>query len=754
MAKAASALKRLLVGRPMSSGELEHTLLPKTIALPVFSSDPLSSVTYATQEILLVLGAAGVLALRYVMPISFAVAALLAIVVTSYRQTVRAYPTGGGAYRVSRENLGLYPGLLAASALLLDYVLTVAVSIVAGVDAIISAAPGLQPHDVQLSIAFVFGVALLNLRGVRESGTLFAIPTYGFLLSIYVLIGAGLLQCVGSCPQAPSAGAPPAEHLEMLSFFLILKAFAAGTTALTGVEAIADGVAAFRFPQSKNAASTLAIMGAFSISMFLGISWLADHTNVVHAHDSEMTVVAEIAHTIFSGGFMFYVVQVMSAAILILAANTAYQDFPRLSSILAQDRFMPRQMMNRGDRLVFSNGVVILATLASLLIWIFDATLNDLIQLYLVGVFISFTLSQTGMVLRGRKLKEKGWQRRAVINGFGALVTGVVLCVVIATKWKGGAWIIISAIPVVIFLMRSIHTHYGEVASQLAHPDRRPRDYRPGDQHMVIFLERVDSAAARAVGYVRSIRPGSVEAITVDKTLHGAWNRLAPEIPLRVLDDVRWGTRTRRIRNYLRQRRDEVPAKEFLTFVVPEILERRGLLEVLLRPRIHRLKAALFREVGISVLDIPMMRDEISVETDQSHEPGRHYVCVLVSGVHNATLQALEFADTLRPTDVRAVSFGLDPESTAKLGEEWLRQRIPYPLEIEDSPFRDIATSLIYFVRQFKADGVNRVVTVVMPEFVVKKMRHTVLHNQTALIVKQRLLFEPGVVLASVTYPL
>jgi hypothetical protein len=313
---------------------------------------------------------------------------------------------------------------------------------------------------------------------------------------------------------------------------------------------------------------------------------------------------------------------------------------------------------------------------------------------------------------------------------------------------------IIVAIPIVVFFMRSIHKHYVEVAQQLASPDRRPGDYRPGDQHMVIFVRRVDSATARAVGYVRSIRPGSIEAITLDPTLHGAWRRLAPEIPLRNLERVAWGRRTRHIRSYLRAKREEIPDDEFLTFVVPEVLERRGLLEVLLRPRIHRLKAALFREVGISVLDIPLMRGEIDHETDQAHEPGRHYVVVLVSGVHNAALQALEFSDTLRPTDVRALSFGLDPESTAKLGEQWLHERVPYPLEIEDSPFRDIATSLIYYIRQFNADGVNRVVTVVMPEFVVKKWRHVLLHNQTALIVKQRLLFEPGVVLASVTYPL
>ena len=735
----------------MSSAELEHTLLPKTVALPVFSSDPLSSNAYATQEILLVLGAAGVASLRFVLPISIAVAALLIVVVTSYRQTVRAYPTGGGAYRVSRENLGMGAGLLAASALLLDYVLTVSVSVTAGVDAIASAAPGLRDYSVVMAVGFIVLVATANLRGVRESGILFAVPTYGFVLTIYIMLAAGFARCVGGCPQAESAG-HELDTMATLTPFLILKAFAAGTTALTGVEAIADGVQAFRYPQSRNAATTLAIMGFLATSMFLGVSWLADHTNVVYEEHAARTVVAQIGHAVFGGGLLFYVLQFMTAAILILAANTAFQDFPRLSSILAQDSFMPRQFMNRGDRLVFSNGIVILAGLAALLVVVFRAELNRLIQLYLIGVFISFTLSQSGMVLRWRRLRTAGWARRALINGFGATVTGTVLIVIVTTKFFDGGWIIIAAIPVVMYAMHSIHRHYTDLTAQLAHPERRPRERRPGHQRVVIVVHRVDAATARAVGYARSIRAAEITAVAFDATVGDAWRRLAPEIPLEIIE-MR-GSVAKTLREYLRSKRSSIGEDDFLTVAIPEILKRRGLLEIFIRPRLHRLKAALLAEPGIQVLDVPMVQEDIDPAVDQTHEPGRNYVIILVSGVHNATLQAIEFAETLRPTDIRAVSFGLDATRTDRLGDEWLAAQIPHPLEIEDSPFRDIGESLVRYIRTLHPDGINRVVTVVIPEFVVGKTRHNLLHGQTALVVKRRLLFEPGVVAVSVPYHL
>src|SRR5918996_378188 len=350
----------------MASGELEHTLLRKTIALPVFASDALSSMSYATQEVLIVLALVGTSALSLVVPISFAVGVLLAVVILSYRQIVRAYPGGGGAYVVALENLGLYPGLIVGGALLIDYVLTVAVSITAGADAIVSAATSLAPYKLAITMGLIGLVTLANLRGTKESGRLFAVPTYGFVISIYALVITGVLRCVGGCPQAESASLQP-DSVTVLTAFIVLKAFTAGTTALTGVEAIAEGVPVFRFPQSKNAATTLAILAALSISMFIGLSWLADRTNVVYVEDLEghRTVVAQVANAVFSGGLMFYVVQVMTALILILAANTAYTGFPVLSSILARDRLMPRQFLSRGDRLVFSNGIVILAVSAA-----------------------------------------------------------------------------------------------------------------------------------------------------------------------------------------------------------------------------------------------------------------------------------------------------------------------------------------------------------------------------------------------------
>lgn len=747
-------VKRLLLGRPMSSGELGHTLLPKVIALPVFSSDPLSSNAYATQEALIVLSLAGAVGMSFILPISVAVATLLAIVVMSYRQTVKAYPTGGGAYRVSHENLGMYPGLLAASALLIDYVLTVAVSITAGVEAIVSAAEGAAPYKIAIAFAFITFVTLMNLRGVKESGTLFAIPTYGFVLSIYLMIGTGIFKCIGGCPLAESAGLADQLHIEStLGPLLMLRAFAAGTTALTGVEAIADGVPAFRYPQSRNAATTLVIMAGLSISMFLGISWLADHTNVVYVEhlENQRSVVAQIAAAVFSGGPMFYLVQIMSAAILILAANTAYQDFPRLASILAKDRYMPRQFMNRGDRLVFSNGIVILAVLAGLLIYVFDAELTRLIQLYLVGVFISFTLSQLGMVMRGRKLREPGWQRSAAISGFGGTVTGIVLIVIAYSKFTHGAWIVLAAIPFVMYGMRAVYVHYTEVSRQLDTPDRKPADRRPGNAHFVIFIKRVDAATARAVGYAQSTR-ADITAVTFDRSLHGAWRRLAPDIPIHTLD-AKQGTR-RALLAHLRSLRAELPPDDFLTVVIPEILESGTLYEIARHPALHRLKAILVSEPGTQVLDIPILRENIDPMLDQAHEPGRNHAVVLISGVHNATLQALEYAETLQPTDIRALSFALDPEESVRLGDEWLRQEVPHPLEIEESPYRDLGESVVRYIERFRPDGIDRVVTIIIPEFIVKKRRHNFLHGQTALIVKRRMLFQSGVVVVSVPFHL
>jgi amino acid transporter len=750
--KTQAAFKRLVVGRPKSRAELEHTLLPKVIALPVFASDPLSSNAYATQEIMLVLVAAGTMHLNKVLPISLAVAALLTIVVISYRQTVRAYPQGGGAYRVAHENLGKLPGLFAASALLIDYVLTVSVSIVAGVAAIASAADSLAPHRVLLSLAFVVFITLMNLRGVREAGIFFAVPTYGFVLSIYLLIGTGLIRCLAECPVADSATRDvAATGLVALTPFLILKAFAAGTTALTGVEAISDGVPAFRYPQSRNAATTLAFMGAMATTMFLGISLLADLTGVIPSHDPHArTVVADIADAVFGGGFMFYIVQAMTAAILVLAANTAFQDFPRLSYFLARDHYMPKQFVSRGDRLVFSNGVIVLAALASMLIVIFDAEVTKLIQLYLVGVFISFTLSQFGMVMRWRKTRAPGWRRSMLINGFGGTVTGGVFFIVVTTKFLGGAWIVVTAIPILILIMNGIARHYEDLARQLGHPERRPADRRPANQHFVILINKVDVASARALGYARSIRPATITAIALDPAIADDWHQLAPDIGVTVLEPA--DGRVQAVKRHLRERRRELSTEDFLTVIVPEVLKSRSLLEVIRRPTTHRLKAALLPVPGVQVMDIPLLGEDLTATREWTHEPARNHAVVLVSGVHNATLQAIEYAETMRPTDLRAVTFGLDPEEVEQLGNQWIEARIPHPLEVEDAPYRDIGSALKQYIRQFRADGVERMVTLIIPEFVVSKRRHQLLHGQTALIIKRHMLFEPGVVVVSVPY--
>ena len=756
MAKAATALKRVLVGRPMSSGELGHTLLPKTIALPVFASDALSSMSYATQEVLLVLGAAGVAALSFTVPIAVAVSLLLATVIVSYRQIVRAYPGGGGAYVVALENLGVYSGYVVAAALMIDYVLTVAVSITAGADAIVSAVVELAPYKLTITVGLIGFVTLANLRGSKESGKFFAVPTYGFVLSMYLLIGTGVIRCLDGCPQAESAGTDP-EAVVLITAFLILRAFSAGTTALTGVEAIAEGVPVFRFPQSRNAATTLTILGVLSISMFIGLSWLADHTNVVYTGEHDRTVVAQIAHAVFGGGFLFYLVQATTALILVLAANTAYTGFPVLSSILAKDRIMPRQFRNRGDRLVFSNGVLILGVLAAALVFAFDASLNRLIQLYLVGVFLSFTLAQFGTVVRWRKNKEPGWRRSAVINGIGGFVTGVVLLVVVATKFLAGAWIVLVTIPFLIYGMRSIRRHYDDVARELAHPARIPHELRPGNQHMVLFIERVNEAAIRALAYTRAVGPAEVSAVTFDPSNEAPWRALETDVPLTVLR--RNGSRVHMLRRYLLERRTKLSTDDFLTLVVPEELRSKGLLEIVSRPGMHRLKASFLREEGIQVLDIPVLKEKGEAADQQRSalqlkSPARHMVCVLVSGVHNATLHAIEYAETLQAADVRAVLFVLDPAEAEEIGEAWLDAGIPHPLEIVDSPFRDIGSSLCNYIRQFQPDGINRVVTVVIPEFVVPTRRHQLLHGQTALILKRHLLFERGVVVVSVPYHL
>jgi amino acid transporter len=610
-----SVVKRVLVGRPLSSAEQEHQRIPKTIALAVFSSDAISSTAYATEEILFVtaVGASSLaLGLNVLIPISIAVAVLLAIVVTSYRQTIYAYPSGGGSYVVCRENLGEMPSLIAGASLLVDYILTVAVSISAGVAAIVSipAFQDLATHRVELGLALIILISVANLRGIKESGRIFAVPTYIYIVILTLLVGYGLFESyfghLGKVPFDRAAFAGTKEFGGSLTLFIILKGFSSGAVALTGVEAISNGVPAFRRPESKNAAITLMWMAIILGVLFFGVSLLAHRTAPYPSH--EQTVFSQMGLLVFGNGPLYVILQFATAAILTLAANTAYADFPRLSSIIARDGYLPRQLANRGDRLVFSNGVLVLASAAAVLIIAFGGLTNALIPLYAVGVFTSFTLSQAGMVRHHRKEHEKGWKRNVVINGFGSIATGIVLVIVATTKFASGAWVPLVVIPLIILLFKSIHRHYQTVSEGL---------------------------------------------------------QVTPDFKVRKMN---------------------------------------------------------------------------------------HTVVVLVGSVHRGVLEALAYAKSLRPNRLLALSVVSDEEEQAKIEEAWERFNLDIPLEILYSPYRELARPVLRYVDELDAQRDNDIVTIVIPEFVVGSWWGQLLHNQSALFLKGRLLFRKNTVVTSVPY--
>lgn len=752
------AVKRVFIGRALASHVLEHQALPKTLALPVFSSDPLSSNAYATEEMMLVLVAAGGAALTYRIPIAAVIAAVLIIVIVSYRQTVRAYPHGGGSYIVARENLGTIPGLVAAAALLIDYVLTVSVSVVAGTVAITSAAPELAGHRVGLAVALIGLLTVANLRGVKEAGVVFALPTYGFVAMIFVLLGTGFVRCLSGCPVAATADL----HLEAeagLSMFLLLRAFSSGATALTGVEAISNGVQAFRRPRSHNAATTLGVMGAMTVTMFLGITLLSVllHVRVNEEIAATRSVLSQIGETVFGRTFLFFLLQALTAGILILAANTSYQDFPRLSAILARDRFLPSQFRNRGDRLVFSNGIVFLAIVASLLIWLFDASLSALIQLYVVGVFTAFTLSQTGMVRRWLRLREKGWRRSALINGVGATATGIVLLIVAITKFgrppHPGAWIVIAAMPVLVVLFLAIYRHYGTVGRALRTGHHPPA--REGLGPFVLLVPDLGLATADAVAYLRSVRPGSVIPVHIGdparlEDISAAWETFAPRMgTLRQLPPTGRGL-ARSIRTFLRampRARGHGP----VTVVISEDVAGRSMLHLLRRPSFW-IKASLLFEADIVVTNVPLLpqeRDRATVHAGRPVEPLRNVVLIPVSGVHDGTVRAVSYAASLHAASVEAITFVTDPEEQDELMSDWVMWDMGVPLSLVDAPFRDLGIPMLEEVRRHTARE-DTVVTVVLPELVVHRWWEHLLHNQSALFFKRLLLYEPGVVVTSV----
>ncbi|MFE9728716.1 APC family permease [Streptomyces sp. NPDC005794] len=644
MSKLTDVPKRILIGRALRSDKLGETLLPKRIALPVFASDPLSSVAYAPGEVLLVLSIAGVSAYHFSPWIAAAVVVLMFTVVASYRQNVRAYPSGGGDYEVANTNLGPKAGLTVASALLVDYVLTVAVSISSGVENLGSAIPFVIEHKTLCAIGAIVLLTLMNLRGVKESGKLFAIPTYLFVAGVFVMILWGAFRglALGETMHAPTSDYEiRPEHQGLAGFalvFLLLRAFSSGCAALTGVEAISNGVPAFRKPKSKNAATTLAAMGLLAVTMFCGIIGLAMATDVkmaenpakdlihngaaVGANFVQDPVISQVAAAVFGDGTFFFVfLAAATALVLFLAANTAYNGFPLLGSILAQDRYLPRQLHTRGDRLAFSNGIVLLAGAAILLVWIYGADSTRLIQLYIVGVFVSFTLSQTGMVRHWNRLlrteKDPAQRRRMIrsraINTFGAFFTGLVLVVVLATKFTHGAWVALLGMLIFFGTMTAIRKHYDRVAEEIAAPETRPDD---------------------------SVRPSRVHSI------------------------------------------------------------------------------------------------------------------VLVSKLHRPTLRALAYAKLVRSDHLEALSISVDPDETKALRDDWERRGIDIPLKILDSPYREVTRPVIEYVKGLRKDRPRDVISVYIPEYVVGHWYEHLLHNQSALRLKGRLLFTPGVMVTSVPYQL
>ncbi|KQR17742.1 APC family permease [Cellulomonas sp. Leaf334] len=646
MSDLSDAAKRLLLGRPVRSDRLGHTLLPKRIALPVFASDALSSVAYAPDEILLTLSLAGMAALVISPWVGLAVVAVMVVVVASYRQNVHAYPSGGGDYEVATTNLGKNAGVTVASALLVDYVLTVAVSISSGAQYAASAFPALRGHEATFAIGLVVLLTVANLRGVKESGSLFALPVYLFMLAIGAIAVIGSIQLLtGNLTMAESSGyelAPDAAFDQGLTglagFFLILRAFASGCAALTGVEAISNGVPAFKKPKSKNAATTLALLGGLSIVMIMSILLLSRATGVVFADDPQTQlldngvpvgesyvqhpVISQLSSAVFSGvPVVAVLVAIVTGLILVLAANTAFNGFPVLGSILARDGYLPRQLHTRGDRLAFSNGIVTLALVAIALIWAFDAQVTRLIQLYIVGVFVSFTVSQLGMVRHWTRhlrtepdpARRTRMKRSRVINSVGLAMTSTVLVVVLVTKFTHGAWIAILAMVIIYVLMQSIHRHYALVRAELA--------------------LGTDAEAARAL-------------------------------------------------------------------------------------------------------------------------PSRVHAIVLVSHLHRPTMRALAYARASRPQLLEALTVGVDPEDVVVLREQWEALNIPVPLRVLDSPFREITRPVLTYVRSIRRESPRDLVVVYIPEYVVGHWWEQLLHNQSALRLKGRLLFTPGVVVASVPWQL
>jgi len=751
--EALAGAKRVLIGPPRPSRAIEETLLPKTLALPIFASDPISSVAYATEAALAVLVAVSVSSRHLVFPISIAIAALLAIVVLSYRQGIRAYSSSGGSYVFAKENLGTLAGLLAASALLTDYVLTVAVSVAAGVFAITSAAPSLSGYGVELSLACIVALTLGNLRGVRESGFLFAFPTYAFVVSIYAVLVVGFWKGVTSgWPHATVPHALPVGT-GTITVFVLLKAFASGSAALTGVESISNGVTAFRRPQAWNAARTLLLMAGIAITLFLGVSLLAVKMDA--RPSSTTSVLSQVARGVFPGGssgsVVYYLVQAFTLAILILAANTSYQGFPRLAALLARDGFFPRQFLNLGDRLVFSNGMLILAGLSAALILAFRAKVDSLIHLYVIGVFTAFTLAQAGMVRYWLRTRESRWRRSAAMNGIGSATTLIVTTIVIWTKFTAGAYMVLIAIPAMIACFYGVNRHYRTVSRRLRAKAKAVLARPQPANIVVLYVERLDPATREAFWYARRISSGSFRAIHVPfpgsdsgiRPRFFGWSEGRPALEVLAEEEEPLDAVLEYVWTFPHGEGD------FVTVVIPELFRKPSLVDAVRRHSTFSLKRGLIREPGLVVTDVPKLA---STSNGEWVQPKRAVGIVPIADVNAVSLRALIYARSLGLDETRAVYFSFEEGDAAKFVRAWEQFPTGLRLDVVDAPFRDLGRPLLAQLRRITADP-EAVAVVVMPELVVRGTDR-LLHNQRALYLKRLLLFEPRVILTSVPYQL
>jgi amino acid transporter len=726
--------KRLVLGPALPTARLKHERLGKPTALAVFASDNLSSSAYATEEILKVaVPAVGAIAFTLVMPITFAILGVLAILLFSYRQTIKAYPSAGGAYIVTKDNFGLLTAQLAGVALLVDYVLTVAVSIAAGVAAMTSAIPGLYPYRVWLSALFIWFIAWGNLRGVRESGRMFMVPTYFFVAMMFVLIGTGVVRALTGDLEPMAVPPDVASTTGVVGLFLVLHAFASGGAAVTGVEAISNGVPAFRPPEWRNARTTLMWMGSLLGVMFLGLSFLAVKLHAVPTETE--TLNSQIARAVFGaegiGTALYFLVQLGTMLILILAANTSFADFPRLANFHAEDHFMPRPLTKRGHRLVFSNGIIGLAIASTVLVVLFQADVHRLIPLYAIGVFTSFTLSQAGMAKRHLRLREQGWRHGLLINGLGAITTALVTVVIAFTKFADGAWAVMVFVPLMVWILVRLNHQYAREHAELDQDVpafERATLTRPVT---LIVVEDLDRKTIHALQYAKTIRSRSTSAVHVEHDpeeagrLRRRWAELVDDVPLEVIDGDDDPVAA------VARHAEDLAEDADVALLVPGPA-RMGRLERLRRgrtgARLTRLLAPNPRVHVTLVRDHPHDGDDASAV----RLPARtvHRAVVLVDRPDRAALGALRYALSLGADDVGAVHAAVDPEMQDELIERWMDLRIPVELDLVECWDRDVARS----VERYVVDLMDRrtEITVVLPRRDFPRLTERLLHDRTS----------------------